>query len=97
MLEAGTKAPDFTLPDKDGRPVSLSDFRGKKVVLYFYPRDDTPGWPALPASLRPGADRPAGLRRLAGEEALRKGEHGGRAEHLPHRRGGRDRKGHAEG
>ena len=43
MLEAGTKAPDFTLPDKDGRPVSLSDFRGKKVVLYFYPRDDTPG------------------------------------------------------
>ena len=43
MLEAGTKAPDFTLPDKDGRPVSLSDFRGKRVVLYFYPRDDTPG------------------------------------------------------
>ena len=43
MLEIGTKAPDFTLPDKDGRNVSLSDFRGKKVVLYFYPKDNTPG------------------------------------------------------
>lgn len=43
MLEAGIKAPDFTLPDKDGNPVRLSDFRGKKVVLYFYPRDNTPG------------------------------------------------------
>lgn len=43
MLEANTKAPDFTLTDKDGNAVSLSDFRGKKVVLYFYPRDNTPG------------------------------------------------------
>jgi len=43
MLEVGTKAPDFTLNDKDGAPVSLSDFRGKRVVLYFYPRDNTPG------------------------------------------------------
>lgn len=43
MLEVGTKAPDFTLPDKDGNSVSLSDFLGKKVVLYFYPRDNTPG------------------------------------------------------
>ncbi len=43
MLEAGMKAPDFTLFDKDGRAVSLSDFRGKKVVLYFYPKDNTPG------------------------------------------------------
>ena len=43
MLEVGMKAPGFTLPDKDGRPVSLSDFRGKKVVLYFYPKDNTPG------------------------------------------------------
>ena len=43
MLETGTKAPEFTLPDKDGNSVSLSDFAGKKVVLYFYPRDNTPG------------------------------------------------------
>ena len=43
MLEKGMKAPDFTLLDKDGNSVSLSDFLGKKVVLYFYPRDNTPG------------------------------------------------------
>ena len=43
MLEVGMKAPDFTLPDKDGNQVSLSDFKGKKVVLYFYPKDNTPG------------------------------------------------------
>lgn len=43
MLEINTKAPDFTLPDKEGNEVSLSDFIGKKVVLYFYPRDNTPG------------------------------------------------------
>lgn len=43
MLEAGMKAPEFTLPDKDGNMVSLRDFLGKKVVVYFYPRDNTPG------------------------------------------------------
>ena len=43
MLEVGTKAPEFTLPDKDGNPVSLTDFAGKKVVLYFYLKDNTPG------------------------------------------------------
>lgn len=43
MLELQSKAPDFTLTDKDGRQVSLSDFLGKKVVLYFYPKDNTPG------------------------------------------------------
>lgn len=43
MLEVGTHAPDFTLPDKDGNPVTLSSFLGKRVVLYFYPRDNTPG------------------------------------------------------
>lgn len=43
MIAIGQKAPDFTLPDKNGNPVSLSDFIGKKVVLYFYPKDNTPG------------------------------------------------------
>lgn len=43
MLKEGVKAPDFTLEEKDGRLVSLSDFKGKKIALYFYPRDNTPG------------------------------------------------------
>ena len=43
MLQQGTKAPDFTLPDKDNHPVSLSDFKVKKVILYFYPKDNTKG------------------------------------------------------
>ena len=43
MLETGMKAPDFTLEDVNGKRVSLSDFRGKRVVLYFYPKDNTPG------------------------------------------------------
>lgn len=43
MLEIGMKAPEFTLPDKSGKQVSLSDYKGKKVVLYFYPKDNTPG------------------------------------------------------
>lgn len=43
MLQEGMKAPDFALPDQDGNLVSLSQFQGKKVVVYFYPRDNTPG------------------------------------------------------
>ena len=43
MLDVGMKAPDFTLINKDGNSVSLSDFLGNKVVLYFYPKDNTPG------------------------------------------------------
>ncbi len=43
MLEKGTKAPEFILKDKDGNEVALSDFAGKRVVLYFYPKDNTPG------------------------------------------------------
>ena len=43
MLETGMKAPEFMLPDKDGNVVSLSEFAGKKIVLYFYPKDNTPG------------------------------------------------------
>ncbi len=43
MLGAGDAAPDFTIKDENGEDVKLSDFRGQKVVLYFYPKDDTPG------------------------------------------------------
>lgn len=43
MLEPNTKAPDFTLPNQNGEMVSLSDFLGRKVILYFYPKDNTPG------------------------------------------------------
>lgn len=43
MLTKGMKAPEFTLPDENGNNISLSDFLGKKVVLYFYPKDNTPG------------------------------------------------------
>lgn len=43
MLEPNTKAPDFTLPNQNGEMVSLSNFLGKKVILYFYPKDNTPG------------------------------------------------------
>ena len=43
MLDVGTKAPDFTLPDQNGDDVSLSDFSGKKIVLWFFPKASTPG------------------------------------------------------
>jgi len=43
MFEVGTKAPDFELPDQNGELHSLKDYRGKKVILYFYPKDNTPG------------------------------------------------------
>jgi len=43
VIEAGDAAPDFELPDQDGRPVRLKDFRGQRVVVYFYPKADTPG------------------------------------------------------
>ncbi|QOI97998.1 MAG: thioredoxin-dependent thiol peroxidase [Flammeovirgaceae bacterium] len=52
MLKAGTKAPDFTTTDQDGKPVKLSDYKGKKVVLYFYPKDQTPGCTAEACNLR---------------------------------------------
>lgn len=44
MLETGIQAPEFTLPDQNGEMHSLKDYRGKKVILYFYPRDNTPTW-----------------------------------------------------
>ena len=43
MLKEGDKAPDFTTSNQDGKTVSLTDFKGKRVVLWFYPKDDTPG------------------------------------------------------
>ena len=43
MIATGHPAPDFTLPDQDGLPVTLSELRGRRVVLYFYPKADTPG------------------------------------------------------
>lgn len=52
MLQAGTIAPDFNEKDQSGQMVSLSSFRGKKVVLYFYPKDDTPGCTAEACSFR---------------------------------------------
>jgi peroxiredoxin Q/BCP len=51
-LQAGDKAPDFVVNDQDGKPVKLSDLKGKKVVLYFYPKDMTPGCTAEACSLR---------------------------------------------
>ena len=52
MVEQGARAPDFTLPDQDGDDVSLSDFRGRPVVLYFYPKADTPGCTAQACGVR---------------------------------------------
>lgn len=52
QLKPGAKAPDFTTTDQDGRKVKLSDYRGRKVVLYFYPRDMTPGCTAEACNLR---------------------------------------------
>ena len=54
MLEVGSKAPDFTLQDQDGNLHSLSDYKGQKVLLYFYPKDNTPGCTAEACSLRDG-------------------------------------------
>lgn len=51
-MNIGDKAPDFTLQDKDGKSVSLSDYKGKKVILYFYPKDNTPGCTTQACSFR---------------------------------------------
>ena len=56
-LEKGTKAPDFTTTDQNGESFSLSDYLGKKVVLYFYPKDDTPGCTAQACDLRDNMDK----------------------------------------
>ena len=52
MIEQGQTAPGFTLPDQDGNPVSLADFKGQTVVLYFYPKADTPGCTTQACGLR---------------------------------------------
>ncbi len=57
MLTAGDAAPDFTLPADDGRRIGLRDLRGKKVVLYFYPKDDTPGCTKEACSFRDNLGR----------------------------------------
>ena len=56
-LKVGDKAPQFTLPSGDGKNVSLKEFRGKKVVLYFYPKDDTPGCTSEACSFRDNLGR----------------------------------------
>ena len=53
-LKAGDKAPDFSANDQNGRNISLADFKGKKLILYFYPKDNTPGCTAEACSLRDG-------------------------------------------
>ena len=85
MIEVGTEAPDFTLPDHDGEPVRLSDLRGRPVVLYFYPKADTPGCTTQACGIRDrsgeygevGAtvlgvspDKPAKLRKFADKYGL---------------------------
>ncbi|KEA62047.1 Thiol peroxidase, Bcp-type [Marinobacterium lacunae] len=57
MLEAGQPAPDFNAVDQNGDPITLSQFRGQKVVLYFYPRDNTPGCTAQACDLRDNYER----------------------------------------
>ncbi len=52
MISTGREAPDFTLPNQDGEPVALHDLRGRRVVLYFYPKADTPGCTTQACSLR---------------------------------------------
>jgi peroxiredoxin Q/BCP len=51
-LKVGDKAPDFSATDQEGQPVSLKDFRGSKLILYFYPKDDTPGCTAEACNLK---------------------------------------------
>src|SRR5210317_1530293 len=57
MLEVGQPAPDFSARDQNGELITLSQFKGKKVVLYFYPRDNTPGCTAQACDLRDNIDR----------------------------------------
>lgn len=64
MIEEGSPFPDFSLADQDGNVVSLSDLRGQKAVIYFYPKDDTPGCTIEACEFRDSAPRVAGARVL---------------------------------
>jgi peroxiredoxin Q/BCP len=86
MIESGDQAPDFELPDQDGRAVKLSDFRGQPVVVYFYPKADTPGCTTQACGIRDrqkeydkagavvvgvSADEPAKLKKFADKYKLK--------------------------
>ena len=75
MLEVGMKAPQFTLTDGNGNTVSLADYLGKKVVLYFYPKDNTPGCTRQACAFA-GAYDAFRKKGVAGKEAVRQSEHG---------------------
>ena len=64
MPEVGAKAPDFSLPDGSGKTLSLKDFRGKRLVIYFYPKDDTSGCTQESCDFR---DNMARVRKLGAE------------------------------
>ena len=85
MIEPGDTAPDFELPDQDGRPVKLSDHRGRNVIVYFYPKADTPGCTTQACGIRDRSadydaanaivlgispDKPAALRKFADKYGL---------------------------
>jgi peroxiredoxin Q/BCP len=76
MLKIGDKAPPFVLPDQDGKKVSLKDFRGKRLVLYFYPKDSTPGCTIEACSFRDNIGRIAGKKAtVVGVSADSSGSH----------------------
>lgn len=66
VLQIGDAAPDFSLPDQAGTPVSLSALKGQRVVIYFYPKDDTPGCTKQACAIRDGWDSITGRARIFG-------------------------------
>ena len=79
-LEAGATAPAFTLPDQDGNPVKLSDFKGQRVIVYFYPADDT----GLYQGGLPSSTTTSGLRQSRGGGARDLPGQGREARRVPH-------------
>ena len=91
MLETGQMAPDFTLPDQDGQPFTLSSLRGGYVVLYFYPKDNTSGCTKEACSLNGELDAFSGLgARVVGVSADGE-DRRSHPLHLPHRPGRQNR------